>query len=513
MNLITSHVPAYKIPAFRAEIAKIQRTAQKLGLPDWTIEEGDPVWRTIPVSINELGEIQTAHMEVIPVSILGAEPVLAGWQFVAKIEHDTNGNLVKSMEPETPADWHDCAPNCSHCDLSRARKITYMVREIASGDIKQVGSSCLSDFIGGNGDPESVFAAFLALRDLTLDYDADADTQTAGGDHAEISAARILAATLQCNDLFGGYLSQERARERMAPSTGDRVVSCFWSPRPDIPLREAEYLPRATEIVEWLAAQSGANSTWLRNIAVLAHRGYVTRQNAPLLASGIVAWERHLAQKNEHQHTGEWVGSAGAKLQLRARLDRMIPFETPYGTKYILNFQTDDGDTVIWRTTALPAGLTSGERYTLATTVKDHAEYKGRKQTEVLRTKVLEFELFTFGGNAARYQKTAADALPDVPRQGITPLHAAVLADRVDEADILLTCGADVNQFITDRIPLSAIAHSDSMARLLLAHGARTALIADTDRAYLSDAARAAYFPVADVEPAPNDADAWVPTP
>ena len=60
-------------------------------------------------------------------------------------------------------------------------------------------------------------------------------------------------------------------------------------------------------------------------------------------------------------------------------------------------------------------------------------------------------------------------------RAGMTPLHAAILAGSYQEAEILITMGADVKATAADRtsaLHLAAATGQPEMVRLLIEHGA-----------------------------------------
>ena len=72
---------------------------------------------------------------------------------------------------------------CEHCGLRRRRKATFVVVHVDSGELRQVGSGCLRDFLGGH-DPDRACrqAEYLALargelkaaEDTTRPPEADA---------------------------------------------------------------------------------------------------------------------------------------------------------------------------------------------------------------------------------------------------------------------------------------------------------------------------------------------------
>jgi hypothetical protein len=110
---------------------------------------------------------------------------------------------------------------CEHCRLRRRRTRTYVVVHAESGEVRQVGSGCLRDFLGGH-DPERACrqAEHLALARAELERAA---APAIAQDRAEPSveefaahAARIVRAH--------GFTSREQATRASTPATADLAL-------------------------------------------------------------------------------------------------------------------------------------------------------------------------------------------------------------------------------------------------------------------------------------------------
>ena len=80
----------------------------------------------------------------------GEPPRLKDWEFVAVLEHTDEGTVIKRAlgGPEIPDEYRNIDKKCDHCGLSRVRLSTFVVRNTKTGEFKQVGSSCVKDFVG-----------------------------------------------------------------------------------------------------------------------------------------------------------------------------------------------------------------------------------------------------------------------------------------------------------------------------------------------------------------------------
>jgi predicted nucleic acid-binding Zn-ribbon protein len=108
------------------------------------------------------------------------------------------------------------------------------------------------------------------------------------------------------------------------------------------------------------------------------------------------------------RNRGEFIGNAGDKIQMEVTLERTFWYErpcfnAPWKTEMITGyvFKTDDGNTLVWKTTGGlyrkeyteaghlcdrkgrydPVQPDEGERVTIKATIKDHEEYNNVNQT------------------------------------------------------------------------------------------------------------------------------------
>lgn len=93
-------------------------------------------------------------------------------------------------------------------------------------------------------------------------------------------------------------------------------------------------------------------------------------------------WEANNAPKTE------WYGSIKDKVDLKVKLIRRGSYDTKYGTTYVYTFEDAQGHQLIWKTGNW-LEQDSGDQVTLKGTIKAHSEYKGIKQTELTRCKVI----------------------------------------------------------------------------------------------------------------------------
>lgn len=170
---------------------------------------------------------------------------------------------------------------------------------------------------------------------------------------------------------------------------------------------EREYTPknlakleakRAKEREKWEAAEAE------REAARREREAEIARREAERLAE---------IERNR----GQFIGNVGDKITVTVTLEKKFSYETHFGfrTMYVSGyvFKTDDGNTLVYKTTGSPLGydyevpedsvscnytdengkkwdwmpMQEGERVTIKGTIKEHTEYNNVNQTVLMRVK------------------------------------------------------------------------------------------------------------------------------
>ena len=438
-NMRWSHdydVAADKLPALRERIEKLNKRAAKLGVDPIRLEvspEGETrrawiLWdhqgkrsvtenEKVGLSAKDAREVV---WQVHHVHIEGETPRLPDHTFLAKIEHNEGGNIVKGMHPKVGAIPHEyltVGKHCEHCGFVRDRKHTYLVLDEKHHNVTQVGKTCLKDFIGGHADPEKVAAAAEWASDLDFtdlagggDYD-DGDGDGGGGDpsgaHSNTSIRYYLAHVAEAYIRDGGYVSRKAAAFKDGMSTGGHADLRAFPGRKKPPAPVSETARQiAKEVEAWgdklavdQAAKPEPGFRW--NLGVLFRQGYARAQDRGLLAAAVSAWERDTGatppsgadgRKRKKPEDSEHIGTVGERSTHTLYIDKMIPYESEYGEGTIYAMTDDQGNRVKWSTSAEPGVLDDprsrpvvGKPYTVTFAVKRHGAYKGAKETQITR--------------------------------------------------------------------------------------------------------------------------------
>jgi len=355
------------------------------------------------------------------VVVSGQKPTLAGWDFVATIDHteadaDGVGNIIKAVPGagEMPTTYRKSLPVCEHCGHARRRNETFIIRLTSDPSVtRQIGRNCLADFFPGL-DPAEVASQLSWWTDAAemLSEGGDGDEMCGGRRGEERFGIESLLGTTQAAIEACGWVSRSKARESFdLTPTADIVALCY---TPERYLSEADkevvklvrehrdaerHDPMVAATLEWIRSQDPETADdYIYNLHVICKGETVRRDRLGLACSLMAAHRRFLQGERERveqeRNPSEFVGEIGKRdLFQGCELKFMSePYQSDWGTTTRLMFVQGSSVLIWWASN--PDGFTVGENYDLVATPKAHDEYhnarKGTvtKQTTVSRVKV-----------------------------------------------------------------------------------------------------------------------------
>lgn len=390
---------------FEDKIKKLKRKASKIGNGNIAFEIVGESIKTIKTDMKEY------HYKMIHVVITGNEtPVIAGWEFVATIKHYSEAgnilNKIPTFAGELPERFHKVDTICEHCGTHRMRKDTYILFNAESGEFKQIGKSCLKDFLG-HASPE----AFASYAEYLCEIDEEDWECVGSGCYTPRyeNVVEWLAVTKMWIDQFG-YVSRNRRNELSEEgkyvSTTSQEINDQFFPTPKVrreledsgkwigtPSEEArEYARQAVEYVKNLEAKT----EYERNLQVLVASdmfalrmsGYIT-SIIPYYAKAMehIKAKEAEAEGKKSLKDSQHVGEIGKRVDFKLIVNKVMRFESMFGITKIHIMSDENGNQFVWKTTS--ATLSEGTEYSLKATIKDHTCYNGIRQTELTRAKVL----------------------------------------------------------------------------------------------------------------------------
>jgi len=204
------HVRLQALEQLQVRIQALGRRAHRIGLE--------------PVRLIDTGERDVDGRALVVLS--GHAPVLAGWTLAAIVEHRDGRAAVRPVSEHGERLGPDAfaAATCEHCLLRRWRSRTYVVVHGETGELRQVGSGCLRDFVGGH-DPERACrrAEQLALVRAELERAAGPVLGGSSADRSEPTLAQYAAHAARVVRAQG-FVSREQARRTSRPASADEAL-------------------------------------------------------------------------------------------------------------------------------------------------------------------------------------------------------------------------------------------------------------------------------------------------
>jgi len=389
-----------------AKLEKINERARRQGLEGrytWKLgaEQREPVYDDADARmvINGVPH-RIEHGQPVPcqlirekivreLSVEGVTPKLAGWSFLATLTWDGGTFVSRSapgfdgrIDPESVREGE-----CDHCHVSRHRNDTYLVQN-EDGERRQVGSSCIKDFLGHEFRP-SWLSGSKDLDEIEESWGGgrgyrDADTESVLAWAASLTEAhgwvsrnkaeierRDPSSDLLKDLLFGTSSAARQARRDLAPTDGHHAL--------------------AKKVREWARQVDDSRSEYLANIKRLAGAEFVTERNTGIIGSAVAAYDREMTARAEReaQPVSQFLGQPKDKITVQATVRSDTPVEGDWGIRHRYGFLTREGNWVTWWASS-NQGLEAGREVILTGTVKQHETYRDVQSTVVTRCKIAD---------------------------------------------------------------------------------------------------------------------------
>lgn len=393
------------------QVTKLTRRALRLKLPPITLTIGQHTNVPHPDNANEL-------LRVFAVEVTGDTPRINGWSFVASILHDEGNNVVRKVQGETlPDDIHTRSSMCEHCNVNRRRNCTFLLRHEA-GELKQVGSTCLRDFLGHTSPHDLASWAEQALNISDL-CDAATGLHWLGGGTTfvrmslpvflnqvaeqairygfkgkkDVGLGEKTTAMYALDMLFPGLASGVKPVEIFTPS--DEAVALAEKAREWALRRFRDDGDMATvgdydDIkLELLTEPNDGLSEFQLIVLAMARHEVITKRSYSLAAWIVGSYMRHEERKRVNAaiaKTSKHVGEVKKRMTLELFYYDFKEWNTVFGSKTLYKFRDATGNQLTWETGA-SACLELNSTYTVVATVKEHDTYNGIAQTKLTRCK------------------------------------------------------------------------------------------------------------------------------
>lgn len=401
-------VPDYNLPKLQMRINQLNQSALKLGCKPITIKMVD--------TVEEKDEVGFIH-KFYKLSIDGEAPKLQGWKFVATLTHAPEGNIIRTTPGESvPQEYYKAKPVCDYCKKDWiVRRDTYIVKN-DKGEIRQIGSNCLSDFLG-HPNPMSYAMMAEALAGLQGEVEVyeKEDTGAAHSPHFErLDTEDFLTYVAATIDKYGWVSGKEAYEDPSKTSTATEAYRQMEDPPRDTRDRviiNQQHRDEAKKTLEYIRKNVEPKNDYQHNLKTLATaKAFTVHEGKGFVASMIPYFRKEQEREVVRQKRAEigkgsnYVGEEGERLYdiPVTILSEFTPkSEGPWGASTIYRMIDDQGNVYTWFASPsasanfnssirqdLKAPDVIGASVVISGTVKKHNEYKGRKETMLTRVKL-----------------------------------------------------------------------------------------------------------------------------
>jgi hypothetical protein len=318
------------------------------------------------------------------------------------VEGESAANIIRShpdYENRIDPKWRTAASDCQHCGVRRTRLKTFIL-EHESGEVIQVGSTCIGDFLGSGLNPEYLAAYEEEFFALTSERWSE-EGESGGGGSSVLDTTKMLEAAVT-HIRIEGWISRKMARAsidgKLVP-TATRVECwlLFRSSRATIQqiqdwnemLPSIEDCAKAEKVREWTRTIN-ADNDYLHNLKTVAQMEVLSWRHLGIGVSMVAAYDKAIGEAVERQRraqTSKHFGEVGKRGTWVVTVSRIGSVESQYGLTHIVGMLTSEGNEATWFASRKP-DVNVGDVVQVTGSVKKHDQYKGVSQTMLTRCKI-----------------------------------------------------------------------------------------------------------------------------
>lgn len=436
---ITISEPGYQYLESMAK--KLNKKASKWGVPPIEINiiktEDIPIRGKSQIFRNGRWEFPTiGYKKNFTVQIIGKSPKVEGFEFIAKIQHTPEGNLLnyapESSIKQLPPEYRTAHGDCDICKQKRERFNTFILQltkpdidrfpDKKSGDFIMVGSSCLERFLPGISvnillNYAKIIETMRQARVQSGEFQDDDYVSWYNGPSAPNNSRHHMDIDTMLYYISATYIvdkkfvSKTKSRETGEPSTTDTALGAMFDRGPklfyvnDELKKDSTKAKKAAELAkdvgDWMKTQD-FNAMALRrpdmvdyfhNLQIISRAQSISWKNIAFLGGIFSSFLRKRERDATTPKTTtkkDYIGKPGEKVTFTGKLisQKYLSGGT-WGDSWLYKFQDDIGNDIIWFSTR-DQQIDNGQSFKVVGTVKRHeiGKFTNQPQTLILRAKL-----------------------------------------------------------------------------------------------------------------------------
>lgn len=349
------------------------------------------------------------------VKMIGKIPVIEGWEFCGTLQHVGCEVVLRIIEGKSVPDNYKQAlsTNCDHCNHKRMRNDTYVIRNLETGEFKQIGSKCLVNYFNRTNPAQLAWLARWAGNIKGLLGDEEGGYREFRSKRWVFANTFVAACSYLCQEV--GYVSRKAAEAYAEKSDGrgglqttaDRALDHMtaWPSDNDyaernLPLKNCHH-EDAEKIRHYLTEIKGEGD-FFHNLRVISKMEMYEVRELGTIAAGAMMYYKEIQRLEEREinkakSENKFIGDKGDKIEVKAKIVFTKACESFYGTSLLIKFSTVDGMNSL---STFYSGDSdwdeykklweSGEIVTIKATVKGHQVYNEQNTTVLTRVRIVK---------------------------------------------------------------------------------------------------------------------------
>lgn len=368
------NIPACRFEWFKERMESLGRKAKKLNGEKLTM-------MAIGFHNEEDASSRWYGQKIMEVFVACPEPKIAGWEFVARIDHANEaGNLIRSTGlRDLPAGYREAAPTCDHCGHKRKRRDTFVVYNTSEDHFVQVGSSCLKDFIG-HGDVDRIAKLAELLASIRGYARGSVEEEFTLYDRRYISTEGFLEQAAE-DILRYGFVSKKKAGETGLRPTAESAFY-HYNQHSNVSQQAKDLASAALLWAQNLDESEEELNDYLYNCWVVANASGLEERSLGIATSIVGVYYRNQQPKPT---TSFHMGTVGEKLEVLVMIDEVRDLEA----SYMHTLRDRNGNIYKWFASKPVLRTSLGKPVRIRGTVKKHDSFRGINQTILTRVKTI----------------------------------------------------------------------------------------------------------------------------
>ena len=336
-------------------------------------------------------EYEGIYVEVYEIKITMSEIVRIGkYQLVGinQLNVDNEYIFTSLTDVEVPKEIQE-KYICEHCGVSRKRKMYYILQNEEDKSFTVCGSSCTKSYIGY--DLNTFQSRITRITD-------DLSDLFEGSRKINIQTIRVENVL---TNLIAIYKMDENLKmekysaykDWLKHFMFDLTISNACSQEVEeveiyIKKHEKELHEEVQMLLNELDRMQDDDNEYIFNLKkILIGKEYMNKRliNYILYVYMLVynrIERRRIREMKANKNSNEYIGSVGDKIEIEVTVEKVLKFDGYYGTTCMNILQDMKGNSLVWSTSR---ALEEGKEYKLKGTIKEHKEYRERKQTILTR--------------------------------------------------------------------------------------------------------------------------------